>query len=239
MGPMRMPFMDWTSKIYPDRFALFSLYLIEAERCGYMVEKRRKHISTRTNINKQMKKNITTIFATVLAISSFSLLVGCGGVEVDPDAAANEAAEPTEKDDHVISKVNAVGICGSDLHYYSEGGIGTTSVGKGFVPGHEFSAILLEAIPEMNLEEGEHIAVDPAKPCFECKWCKKGYENLCPYVEFIGAPPFNGAMAQYVSIKKHQIHKIPNHFTPQTAVLLETLGIALHAVDLSKTKFHQ
>ena len=61
--------------------------------------------------------------------------------------------EPTEKDDHVICKVNAVGICGSDLHYYSEGGIGTTCVGKGFVPGHEFSAILLEAIPEMNLEE--------------------------------------------------------------------------------------
>ena len=147
--------------------------------------------------------------------------------------------EPTEINDHIISKVNAVGICGSDLHYYSEGGIGTTSVGKGFIPGHEFSAILLEAIPEMNLKEGEHIAVDPAKPCFECKWCKKGYENLCPYVEFIGAPPFNGAMAQYVSIKKHQIHKIPNHFTPQTAVLLETLGVALHAVDLSKTKFHQ
>ena len=45
-----------------------------------------------------MRKNITTIFATVLAISSVSLLVGCGGTEIDPDAAANEAAEPTEKD---------------------------------------------------------------------------------------------------------------------------------------------
>ena len=150
-----------------------------------------------------------------------------------------EYPEPPKKDDHIITKVNAVGICGSDLHYFSEGGIGSANVGSGFVPGHEFSAILMESIPEMNLEEGEHVAVDPAKPCFKCQWCKKGYENLCPYVEFIGAPPFNGAMAQYVSIKKHQIHKIPKHFSPETAVLLETLGVALHAVDLSKVKFHQ
>ena len=139
-----------------------------------------------------------------------------------------EYPEPPKKDDHIITKVNAVGICGSDLHYFSEGGIGSANVGSGFVPGHEFSAILMESIPEMNLEEGEHVAVDPAKPCFKCQWCKKGDENLCPYVEFIGAPPFNGAMAQYVSIKKHQIHKIPKHFSPETAVLLETLLSLIH-----------
>ncbi len=89
-----------------------------------------------------------------------------------------EYPEPSKKDDHIITKVNAVGICGSDLHYFSEGGIGSANVGSGFVPGHEFSAILMESIPEMNLEEGEHVAVDPAKPCFKCQWCKKGYENL-------------------------------------------------------------
>ena len=78
---------------------LFSLHLIEAERGGYLVENRRTHTAIRTNINKQMRKNITTIFATVLAISSVSLLVGCAdGVEEDPNAAANEAAEAGEKD---------------------------------------------------------------------------------------------------------------------------------------------
>jgi len=147
--------------------------------------------------------------------------------------------KPKNKQDHIIAKVNAVGICGSDLHYYSEGGIGSANVGQGFVPGHEFSANLMEDIPELGLKEGEHVAVDPAKPCFNCQWCKKGHENLCPFVEFIGAPPYNGAMAQYVSIKKHQIHKIPQSFTPETAVLLETLGVALHAIDLSKVKFYQ
>ena len=57
-----------------------------------------------------------------------------------------EYPEPSKKDDHIITKVNAVGICGSDLHYFSEGGIGSANVGSGFVPGHEFSAILMESI---------------------------------------------------------------------------------------------
>ena len=65
-----------------------------------------------------------------------------------------EYPEPSKKNDHIIAKVNAVGICGSDLHYFSEGGIGSANVESGFVPGHEFCVILMDSIPEMNFRRG-------------------------------------------------------------------------------------
>jgi L-iditol 2-dehydrogenase len=150
-----------------------------------------------------------------------------------------EISDPEPADGHVIAMVKAVGVCGSDIHYYKEGGIGKTEISADFVPGHEFSVTLLEDIPEFNLSEGQHVAIDPAKPCDHCEWCKRGHENLCPNVEFIGAPPYTGAMAELVSIKKKQIHPVPDSFSASTSVLLETLGVALHAVDLSKVRLHQ
>ena len=88
--------MGWTSKIYPDRFVPFSLYSIAEERCVFFAESRGIHTSTRTNIKNRMKKIIPTMFATVLAISSVSLLVGCGGIEDDPDAQGQNIGDQGE-----------------------------------------------------------------------------------------------------------------------------------------------
>jgi len=98
--------------------------------------------------------------------------------------------------DETIVQVEAVGVCGSDLHYYKDGGIGAAKIQSPFIPGHEFSATVLEDIPEKNIAKGELVAVDPASACLACEWCQRGYHNLCPYVKFIGAPPYNGAMTR-------------------------------------------
>ncbi|WP_426954296.1 zinc-dependent alcohol dehydrogenase [Muricoccus radiodurans] len=132
--------------------------------------------------------------------------------------------------------VAAVGLCGSDLHYYKDGGIGSAQIREPFIPGHEFGGWLTEDIAELNLRRGALVAVDPNKACGHCPWCQEGHANLCPNVEFIGAPPFDGAMANRIWVPRGQIVPLPPEFTPLDAVMLEPLGVAIHAVDLAKPR---
>jgi L-iditol 2-dehydrogenase len=134
----------------------------------------------------------------------------------------------------VLLDVASVGLCGSDLHYYKDGGIGSAVVKEPFVPGHEFGGYLCEDFG--GLSKGALVAVDPNKACGHCEYCEKGYANLCPNVEFIGAPPFNGAMTERIWVQSSQIVPLPENFTPLEAVMLEPLGVAIHAVDLAKPK---
>jgi L-iditol 2-dehydrogenase len=133
-----------------------------------------------------------------------------------------------------LIEVAAVGLCGSDLHYYKDGGIGSAAIRKPFVPGHEFGGYLLEDIEALGLRRGTLVAVDPNKSCGRCEYCEAGHANLCPKVEFIGAPPFDGAMTERIAVPQTQIVAIPHTFSPLEAVMLEPLGVAIHAVDLAK-----
>ncbi len=155
-------------------------------------------------------------------------------------AARDARVEPLElaqgKPGETLLTVAAVGLCGSDLHYYKDGGIGSARIVEPFVPGHELGGWLTEDIPELGLSRGALVAVDPNKACGHCPWCLEGNHNLCPHVEFIGAPPFNGAMTKQLWVPRRQIIKLPEGFTPLDAVMLEPLGVALNAVDLAKPR---
>lgn len=132
--------------------------------------------------------------------------------------------------------VAAVGLCGSDLHYYKDGGIGSAEIRAPFVPGHEFGGWLGEDIAELGLRRGALVAVDPNRACGQCAHCHAGHPNLCPHVEFIGAPPIDGAMAHRIWVPRAQLVPLPEAFTPLDAVMLEPLGVAIHAVDLAKPR---
>jgi L-iditol 2-dehydrogenase len=138
-----------------------------------------------------------------------------------------------------LLKVAATGLCGSDLHYYKDGGIGSAIIKTPFVPGHEFGAWLTEDIPEMGLKRGDLVAVDPNVACGQCEHCHLGYTNLCTYVKFIGAPGNPGAMTQYIWAPKHKLYALPAHFSALDAAMLEPLGVAIHAVDLARPKLHE
>jgi len=142
--------------------------------------------------------------------------------------------DPTDKE--VMVHVQAVGLCGSDLHYYKDGGIGTAQIRTAFIPGHEFSAIVTSDIPEKNIEQGELVAVDPASPCETCEWCRRGYHNLCPSVKFIGAPPFNGAMTTALPVPTRSLIKLPDSISAEQGAMLEPLGVCIHALDLAKPR---
>ena len=130
--------------------------------------------------------------------------------------------------------VAAVGVCGSDLHYYKDGGIGSAVIEQPFVPGHEFGGRLCGDVEELGLARGRLVAVDPNKSCGHCEWCREGHPNLCPHVEFIGAPPFDGAMTERIWAPKSQLVALPESFDALDAVMLEPLGVAIHAVRLAK-----
>src|SRR6185436_1247533 len=108
---------------------------------------------------------------------------------------------PTGAEDEVLVQVKAVGVCGSDLHSYAEGGTtGPTKI-KPYILGHEFSGIVTdEGAKRAGLSAGTLVAVDPAKSCGKCEWCHRGHTNLCPHVRFLGYAPTNGALAEFISV---------------------------------------
>jgi L-iditol 2-dehydrogenase len=124
--------------------------------------------------------------------------------------------------------VTSVGICGSDLHWFTDGGIGENRIEHPVVPGHEFAA---KAIT--GPYAGQRVAVDPAIPCGACEMCGMGHHNLCPTVQFAGLGTLDGALQEYLLWPDHLLHPLPDELSDDAGALLEPLGVAIHAVDIS------
>jgi len=139
--------------------------------------------------------------------------------------------------DEALLRVAAVGVCGSDHHYYNEGAIGNAIVGEGMIMGHEFSA-WVEALGDgvRGLEVGQLVAVEPAIPCGTCESCLHGHPNLCPAVLFCGSPNYQGSLAEAIRMPAANCFPLPDEMTPVEGALLEPLGVAIHTVDLAKLK---
>jgi len=155
---------------------------------------------------------------------------GAGVIRVEPFTPPPRTAET------VGVSIASVGVCGSDLHYYKDGGIGSAVIHEPFVPGHEFSARLNADVEALSLKRGQLVAVDPAKPCHQCQWCQRSFHNLCPAVVFLGAPPHHGAMTQELCVPLESLIRVPEEMTPDQAAMLEPLGVCIHAIDLAKPK---
>lgn len=124
--------------------------------------------------------------------------------------------------------VTSVGICGSDLHWFLEGGIGENTIDKPVVPGHEFAGVALE-----GPHAGQRVAVDPAIPCEHCEQCRAGHGNLCPTVGFAGHGTLDGGLQEELVWPDHLLHPLPDGLSNDAGALLEPLGVAIHAVGLS------
>lgn len=138
---------------------------------------------------------------------------------------------PQVGSNEVLLRVTAVGICGSDLHWFGEAGIGDAIVSKPLVLGHEFVGVVES--PQSSFYE-QRVAVDPAIPCQECEFCLRGDPNLCSNLHFAGHGTDDGALREYLSWPERCLHLLPNSISDEEGVMLEPLGVALHAVDLGK-----
>jgi L-iditol 2-dehydrogenase len=126
-----------------------------------------------------------------------------------------------------LVKVSAVGICGSDLHWWSEGGIGDAVIDQPLIPGHEAAGVIAD-----GPGRGERVAIDPAIPCGHCELCLRGYRNLCLNIKFSGHGTLDGAMAEFIAWPSHLLPALPDALSDSDGALLEPLGVAIHAVDL-------
>jgi L-iditol 2-dehydrogenase len=137
--------------------------------------------------------------------------------------------EPTPEPEagECLVRVEAVGICGSDLHWFEEGAIGDATLAAPVVPGHEFAGVV-----EKGPLAGKRVAVDPAIPCLRCDLCLEGHPNLCTEVAFAGHGRWDGALRQYLSWPTHRLHPLPDSLDGVAGAMLEPLGVAIHSVDL-------
>ena len=125
----------------------------------------------------------------------------------------------------LLLRIKAVGLCGSDLHWFSEGMIGDAKLESPLVLGHEFSAIT---------DSGVRVAVDPAISCGQCEQCRNGKQNLCPQVKFAGHGSQDGALREFMPWPQDHLYPLSDALNDADGVMLEPLGVALHALDLSE-----
>jgi L-iditol 2-dehydrogenase len=153
------------------------------------------------------------------------------------DLRCENSDQPKINETEVLIEVKSVGICKSDIHYFSFGEIGGTKIDQPLILGHEFSGEIFKVGDKVTkFQIGDRVAVDPAISCEKCEFCKRGDPNLCPDVKFSGTPPTMGALADYYPALVNQLFKIPESFSFDDGALLEPLGVALHSVRLAKIK---
>ena len=137
---------------------------------------------------------------------------------------------PQPKDDEVLVKLEYVGICGSDLHYYESGAIGDYIVKPPFVLGHEPGGTVVEDGKNVtHLKVGDRVALEPGKTCGHCEFCKTGRYNLCPDVVFFATPPVDGVFQEYVAHEAGLCFKLPDNVSTMEGALIEPLAVGFHA----------
>ena len=126
-----------------------------------------------------------------------------------------------------LVRIKAVGVCGSDLHWFAEGSIGDAKLDHPLVLGHEFAGIT---------EDGQRVAIDPAIPCGSCEYCVHGHPNLCANLIFAGHGQTDGGLREWLAWSAKSLIPIPDSISDADGAMLEPLGIAIHTVDLGKLK---
>ena len=137
---------------------------------------------------------------------------------------------PIVKGNEVLVKLDYVGICGSDLHYYENGRIGDYIVEPPFVLGHEPGGVVVEVGNKVkHLNIGDRVALEPGKTCGHCEFCKTGRYNLCPDVIFFATPPVDGVFQEYVAHEADLCFKLPENVSTLEGALIEPLAVGFHA----------
>lgn len=138
----------------------------------------------------------------------------------------------------VLLRVNSVGVCGSDMHYFTAGRIGTQVVQYPFVVGHEFGATV-EATGRgvQGLKPGQCVAVNPLVACGKCDCCRGGHANICRNQKFMGCPgQLSGSLVERLVLPAECCYVVPKALTPERAALVEPFTIGLYAAQMARLR---
>jgi L-iditol 2-dehydrogenase len=141
-------------------------------------------------------------------------------------------------DTDVLIRVTNVGVCGSDVHYYTSGKIGDQVVKYPFTVGHEGAGIVEKTGSAVSrVKKGDRIAIDPAMPCWQCDQCKAGRSHTCRKLLFLGCPgQAEGCLSEYIVMPETSCFPITEKLSLDDAALSEPLTIGVYAEKLASMK---
>ncbi len=143
-----------------------------------------------------------------------------------------DQARPEPGPGQVLVRVRAVGVCGSDTHYFAGWRDHESGTIYPFVLGHEFAGDVAQLGAGVDdVAEGQRVLCAPDLPCGTCEWCVRGEKNVCPNVQFAGSAGVMGCLSEYYLVARSQLHPIPDSITYARATLCEPLAIGLYIID--------
>lgn len=147
------------------------------------------------------------------------------------DIRIEDLEKPKPGPEDVLIRVRAVGICGSDIHYYRTGRIGDYVVKKPLILGHESAGEIAEVGENVEgFESGDRVIIEPGVGCRKCWYCKIGRYNLCRDEKFMATPPVDGTFAEYVAWPSDFVLHLPDHLSFEEGALIEPTTVAVNAV---------
>lgn len=143
-----------------------------------------------------------------------------------------EIPVPEVKEQEVLVKLEYVGICGSDVHYFHDGRCGDFVVDGEFMLGHECAGTIVKLGSGVtNFTIGDKVALEPGITCGQCEFCKTGRYNLCPDVQFLATPPVQGCYENYIAFPANMCFKLPENISTKEGALVEPLSVGMHAAS--------
>lgn len=138
--------------------------------------------------------------------------------------------QPGEHD--VLIAIKSVGICGSDVHYWTHGEIGPFVLKAPMILGHESAGQVVGVGSKVKtLKVGDRVTIEPGYPCRRCNHCRVGRYNLCAEMVFCATPPYDGSLSNYIVHPADFCFKLPDHVTYDEAALCEPLSVGVHATS--------
>ncbi|HLH99443.1 MAG TPA: alcohol dehydrogenase catalytic domain-containing protein, partial [Acidimicrobiales bacterium] len=152
------------------------------------------------------------------------------------DLRVEDVAPPAPRDDEAVVRIRYGGICGSDLHYWRDGAVGSFQVRQPMVLGHEVvGTVAVAAADGTGPAAGTHVAVHPAETCGTCRWCRAGQANRCPNCRYLGSaahlPHTDGGFRDQLAVPAVRLVPLPTGLDLRRAALAEPASVAWHAVD--------
>jgi L-iditol 2-dehydrogenase len=148
----------------------------------------------------------------------------------------SQGQPPRPEAGQLLVRIDSVGVCGSDLHYYAEGRVGDIECVYPQVIGHEPAGTVVEAGAGVaGWNSGDRVALEPAIYCYRCEFCRRGLHNLCTNLRFMSMPPEPGFFRDYVTVPAANVLALPKTLDFAVGTLFEPLAVALHSMKFAAT----